>query len=373
MPMTLDSMNRAQLESLIAEHKTLFFDYGSDGFLLIHPEGSGIRHLSCLSDDQLEAAHVFLSSCAQKPVQTEEKSVCAESEPRCDATGCCAAGKNANVFPLRNRLTLDVDADVLRVPEDIISLFQTVLAETEPSGGIAIALCFHFAIQKESWAELLQSTIESLPEPTKKRIIQLTLSGPFEPISPKDRQFFIDHNIRLEFVHDLVADSFGFSEKTRFNVSHLAEMGFRVPFVWYVDDQNVDKIFPLIDEAMYLNFHSGFSLPTFQYNLAVPSTPFINLSYKHYLRLLIGVYEHHKFCDDILYPLNDIQILSINPGSSNFVRREYYERNLQKITAFPRTALTERMEAFFLRSFLWQRWKVSQTVTATNPAKPVQT
>jgi hypothetical protein len=352
--MTLNSTNRARLNALASEHNALLFDYDSDGILVVN-SNNFIHHLANLSDEQIESARLFLLQSIQPSEKIHGNQICTGVKMDCDAVSRRMMEKISKDHPLRNHLTIDTKDDILKDSEEISFLIQAILSEIESSD---VILRFHFALPPKSWVESLQSAIELLAEPIKNKTIQIILSGPFELFSHEDYQFIVENNIHLEFVHDLVADSYGFSEQTRFIVPYLAEMGFRFPFVWYVDNRIIDKILSVIDEAMYLNFHSGFSLPAFQYSLHSQSVPFTDLAYNRYLQLLVDVYERYRFYDDILYPLNDIQILSLKPGCNDFVRRDYYDHRIRKTRAFPRTDVTEKIESFFLHSFLWQRRQI---------------
>ncbi|MGL6197133.1 MAG: hypothetical protein ACRC2T_20170 [Thermoguttaceae bacterium] len=178
------------------------------------------------------------------------------------------------------------------------------------------------------------------------------LYAPFAKISNKDKDFLYGNQFRLYFVHDINERDLSFSQVYD-AVFDIAKYGFRMPFVWYVDNINVNIIPNIIDEAMQINGHAGFSLPSidesfFRKNAMAPT-------YASYLRLLTNVFEKYSRFDEVLYPLNIIQRKCLANPSIDFdlfytitTQREMYERANVNLYG-------GRLTDFWIKVFLWNR------------------
>ncbi|GHT14515.1 hypothetical protein FACS1894170_11580 [Planctomycetales bacterium] len=344
--------NRVRLDKLVAQYNAQLYDYEEDGFLLLNDDGKYIHHLAAdLSDEQIDAAEAFLNNPVPVVKSDATENPNAETGPNCDGISCSTNSRNVSEGIVKNILILEADLNLLASSDETKFLFDSILPDTETAN---VTLRFQFTAPPESWETLLQSFVEKTAELLKQKSLQIVLSGQFQPITENDRAFFSMHDIQLEFVHDIVAESFGFSEKTRFVVSQLADFGFRVPFVWYVNDLTVHRILPLIDEAMTLNYYSGFSLPMFQYRLD-SSCSSCFLSRENYLTLLADVYAKYPYYDDRLFPLNEIFLRYSQPNRKNLMTHQVYARRSRSPVLFAEADC--RLHNFFMQLFVWQRWE----------------
>ena len=349
--MKLQQMNRARLDSLVAAYHVHIFDYEDDGLLLFDPTGSYVSHLTDTSDKQIQEVENWLQSLVVKKSGQDESQIINKVKCTC---GVCDADTQSTG---RGTMTIDVKLEVLDSEDVAAAFWKTVLKESQSRN---VIVRFQYRVVPGTWTKQFQSTQKLCADSIMENSIKIVLSGPLQPFTDDDRTFISEWFIQLEYVHDLLAESFRFSEQTQYAVSQIAGLGFRLPFVWYVDNHVVDNLLSVMDEAMSLNYHSGFSVPTYYYNMFENNVNAHSLSAINYLRMLTTVYKQYPFYDDLLFPLNDILLRSMTLGRDDFHQRVFYDARSRTLTQYSNGPVESRISQFFTRLFLWQRWTVSK-------------
>jgi hypothetical protein len=163
-------------------------------------------------------------------------------------------------------------------------------------------------------------------------------------------------------VHNTISDLCRIQRETKETITELAKDGFCVPFVWYVDKLNIANILSLIDEALFLNYNSGFLLPCADENIFISEIQKQKIipSKTEYIELLIRTYEKYSYYDQMLYPLNIFLQQSLPSGWVNPIQRYNYDPSRNQMVLCLSSLFFNEAEDFFIRSFLWQRWYAYQ-------------
>jgi hypothetical protein len=252
---------------------------------------------------------------------------------------------------------VDFDITVLENPSQISSLLKTVQDVTCGSG---LTFRIHFQSSPANWNELLDSFSEQ-----QSGLIGSTchLYGHFANMSEQDMTFLADKHFSLFFV----PASIGISEQIRSDVHRLAEFGFRVPFVWYADADNITVIPDIIDDAMSVNINAGFAVPLAQESFFCRDHR--SPQRKEYINLLTTLYKRYPCYDDVFYPFNHIFLESTAGERKNTLKTFYWDSTDFNLVKRLPDAMVEQTRQFLFRLFLWQRWVVFRTYTDTAQVK----
>jgi len=358
--MSKSSTYYKQLETLVAENEAHLFDYQEDGFLLFAKDGLRVHHLEDFTDETLQAARDFLGYTLSDNTQTEGKNL---TDPECD--GVCCNSKKEDGVPeaIEQMYTVDIRLDVLLSPDTVLVLNDTI-SNTINTNITQILLRFQFQEPPDSWTKLLGSFCSHWQEMRDKKRLLITLSGVFCELSDEDFAFIVKHDIQLEYVCPFVEGASSFSEESKAVIFQIAGQGLRLPIVWYIDENTVNKVLPLIDEAMFLNFNSGFSVPLARYSLFADAMH--EPDEESYLSFLADVYERHIFYDDVLFPLNFVLINTLKMDKTDFWQIMTFDPVLATFSPVPASELDSSVFAFFSRLFLWQRWESASACSQSN-------
>lgn len=322
-------MSLAILESVVLENHGGLFDYGQNGLLILDRTGKRMIHV-CRNDvGGMDAA--CLDAVRSFFTETEK---------------CTQECRSAVQIP---KAHINGDLDLLSGSRSSHAFISAVGALRETHD---VTLRFHFDRSPPSWRRLWEQHVDFFKKDHHKNPFALQIYGPFTQMTDADKDFLFDQNSQLFFVHDSVV----FSHAVRKTALDLAEYGFQVPFVWHVHKENVKQIPNIMDEALALNHHSGFSLPLIDecfYKKTLPS-PLLD----DYLKLLIHLYSTYPFYDRVFYPLRSA--LDASLAAPTDPKPMMYRWNMQdSILAeiFPSHG-TEQTRSFWTRAFLWQRWSV---------------
>jgi len=318
-------MSLAILKSIVSENNGRLFDYGLDGLLILDRTGKRITHICRNNTGDIDA--VSLDTVHSFFADAQESSE-AEQVPK---------------------VRIDSNVAVLSHVESCDAFFSAVKEFHETH---EVTLRFHSENPLSNWSDVLNQRIELLKNRRKEKQLFLQIYSPYERMTESDKDFLFNQDFQLLFVHDSIT----FSSSIRDTLLDLAEYGFRVPFVWYIHEQNVKQIPEMIDEAMVLNHNAGFSVPLisecfYKKTLLSPSSG-------EYLRLLVDIYSKYPFYDEVLYPLNTALEASLfksfNTKSLIYRWDECTFTLLEVLVPFE----VGQAHEFLLRSFLWQRWLV---------------
>jgi hypothetical protein len=230
-----------------------------------------------------------------------------------------------------------------------------------------VILTIHFDKPPSNWQNLLEPFQNIVNISPNKNKLRVHISGTFKNISDSEKEYLFQNNYTLEYVHDTISDLCCIKSDTKDTITELAEYGFCIPFVWYVDKLNIANILSLIDEALFLNYNSGFLLPCVDENIFISETQKQkNIPSKtEYIELLIDTYEKYPYYDQMLYPLNIFLHQSLPSGWVNPIQRYNYDPLLNQMTLYLSSPFFNEVEDFFIRSFLWQRWYAYQENLST--------
>jgi hypothetical protein len=165
-----------------------------------------------------------------------------------------------------------------------------------------------FQTPPQDWKVILNPIVSNLQDQIGKSAIKLILCGPFASVSEEVKDFFLQYNVHLKHVNDLGNADLSANQETCKVINEFAERGFLIPIVWHVHQNNVNVILGVVDEAMHINYNSGFSLPLISHSpyYAEYDREFHLPQSRDYLKLLTEVYKKYPFYDDILFPLSAI-------------------------------------------------------------------
>jgi hypothetical protein len=307
--------------------------------------------LADLTDESLQAARDFLEDVQPDTPQNEGN---AKDGPECDCDGVpsCSHNKETTNEAIEQMLTVNLRLDTLLSPDIVSALNNAISGCTETT---QILLRFQFQEPPDSWAKLLESFCNHWQEMRDKKRLIVTLSGVFDEISDEDCAFFAENDIQLEYVHQIADAVPHFSEESKAMISQIAGSGLRLPIVWYIDESALKHILPLVDEAMFLNFNSGFSVPLSRYSLFAGE--FREPDEESYLSFLADLYEQHIFYDDVLFPLNFILINTLKMDKVDFWKTMVFDSETGAFSPVSTSELDTDVFDFFSRLFLWQRWE----------------
>lgn len=320
------------LKSIVFEKNGRLVDYGTDGVIILDCTGRRVTHLpyshaGAIDETSFDTIRSFFAD-------TNE-------------CGC----EEQQVFKAR----VDCAIEVLNDASSCDSFFSTMktLEETHE-----LTFCFHFDTSPFSWLDLFDRHADFFWNRYDKKKAVLQLFGRYEQLSEEDKDFLYDREFQLFFVHEAAV----ITPSVEASVLGLAEYGFRIPFVWYIHNKNVDIIPTIIDKAMKINYNSGFALPHVCESFYSKTA---ELSLEDYLRLLVYVYSKYPFYDGTLYPLNDVmeESLVVSTASNSRVYR-WSQHNASLSEVLPHRDV-KQAHNFWLRSFLWQRWMVIKAFRGT--------
>lgn len=346
-----------KLNSLIQKKRAYLYDYEKDGVLIIKNDGA-MHLMPDLTNCSIQAACDFIESPTEMVSSCENGNhVTTDDIASCD--GVCMHPQHKNFSnEIKNIYVLDVDLNVLKTKEIFSALCDLIFKKTLFT---KFALRFQFCspFDNRYFDEQLSSFYAHVNANVNKDNFSTILSGPFCEITNQQKRFIIQNNIQLEYVHSLAEENYNFSNETRSTISQIAGMGFRLPIVWYINNTNIDHVVEIIDEAMFLNYNSGFSLPLNRYNILSHKSINDKLPiYEKYLKLLSDVYIDVRFYDDMIFPLNRIMTNSLHLNKRHFWKHYYFNKICGKAIQYHPTKYEIRVENFFTKLFLWQRWKL---------------
>jgi hypothetical protein len=337
------------LKTLVTESGSHLFDYQEDGFLLFTKDGSRVHHLADLTADALQAARDFIEAALPNDPPKEGDIV---SDPECDGIRCDSCNKDTMPVAIDQMFTVNLRLDTLFSPNTVTTLNNVISKSIDTT---QILLRFQFQEPPDTWGNLLESFCNHWQEMRDKKRLLITLSGVFRELSEKDFDFFVKNDIQLEYVCPFVEGVPQFSEEPKAVISQIAGKGLRLPIVWYINESTLGKVLPLVDEAMSLNFNSGFSVPLAHYSLFADGSR--EPDEESYLSFLADVYERHIFYDDVLFPLNFVLINALKMDKVDFWKIMTFDPLLVAFSPVLTTELDSNVFAFFSRLFLWQRWE----------------
>jgi hypothetical protein len=349
-------MDHEQFEILVREKEAHLFNYQEDGFLLFTHDGLRVHRLTDLASESLQAAHDFLE-CPQPEDTQRDKRVSAD--PECDGVCADSCGKNNANEPIEQMFTVNLPLDTLFSP-DTVSVLNDAISNAVSTNTTQVLLRFQFQESPDSWSRLLESFCNHWQEVKDKNRLIVSLSGTFRELSDEDFAFFAKNDIQLEYVYPFAEGVPHFSEESKTVISRIAGKGLRLPIVWYIDETTLGQVLPLIDEAMFLNFNSGFSVPLSRHSLF--SAHSRDPDEESYLSFLADLYEQHFFYDDVLFPLNVACISALKMSKMDFWKMMTLDSESAIFSPVSMSALDLSVLTFFSRLFLWQRWVVYQSL-----------
>jgi len=342
-------MNYEQFESLVNEKGAHLFDYQEEGLLLFTHDGLRVHRLTDLTSGSLLVARDFLENVPSSDLPEKDN---VPVDPECDGVCLDSCKKDGETEAIEQMFTVNLCLDTLLSPDTVLSLSNAISNCVDTA---QILLRFQFQEPPDSWLTLLESFCSRWQEMKDKKRLIVTLSGVFRELSDDDFAFFVKNDIQLEYVCPFVEGILHFSEESKAVISQIAGKGLRLPIVWHIDANSVKQVLPLIDEAMSLNFNSGFSVPLAHYSLFADTT--CEPDEETYLSFLADVYERHVFYDDVLFPLNFVLINTLNMDKTDFWKIMTFDPKLAVISPIAASELDLSVFAFFSRLFLWQRWE----------------
>ncbi|MDR1491326.1 MAG: hypothetical protein LBT05_01185 [Planctomycetaceae bacterium] len=329
-------MNTPQLEKIVKEYQARLFDYQTNGFLVFDVSGKYIFHIpQNVMEEHIGELTLFLKEKAEQETSNHH-------------------------VPAKKLLFLDTTFSLFESENQLQQFTNILQSELEHS---FLHLKIHFLTPPDHWRQQTETLFQKLQKNIlEDKNLRVIFSGTFGEIANSDKQFLFDNHVHLEYLHEL-ADESAFSPQTKDVVTDLTEFGFQVPFVWYVNQSNLSQIPKIIDEAMFINYHSGFMLPTVdeQKELLVCSSEHLSPTYEKYLTLLSQIYKKYPYYDDILYPLNVSLYQTLPDGLTHPLQRYFYDTKTGLLKSRKDSRLFTKTTHFFARLFLWQRWTVYQT------------
>lgn len=143
------------------------------------------------------------------------------------------------------------------------------------------------------------------------------LRGPFPQLSDEVKDAFQELGIRLGYTagwrHGAGVGSSDVAEPD--SLRDLARYGFRIPILFYVHAENLDRAAEVVDRGLRLNEHSGFALPAiFHHPEYDPATSPPPPSASAYAELLARLYHEFPDYDDIFQPIAELAELMSEGG-----------------------------------------------------------
>jgi len=314
------NVNSLQLKHIISQNNGHLYDYGKDGFIVTDLSAKEMLHLPLDEKNSIERVEQFFSDISRQQVDQNE-----------------TAAKPVTWF--------DVGIPFLSDAKQMAACGKAIMEMVEHH---SIIVKIHFDKDPISWQDLLSPFIESLQEEMKKGVVKLQLYGTFARMKTHAMDFLFDNRIQIYYVSKTPTSKRSFN-----NIYSLAEYGFRVPCVWYVDKKNIDLIPSLIVEAMEWNYDAGFSLPLASERIVGCTKN--NPSNVDYLRLILNVYKKYQCYDDVFYPMNMALLESIGATRDSRVRTWRWNGEHSSFYEHVNDSSIDRIRNILRRSFVWQR------------------
>jgi hypothetical protein len=314
------SVNFQQLEHLVRQNNGHLYDYGQDGIIVTNLSGKELLHLPVNENDGIDRVKQFFSEISLRQIDPKE-----------------VAAKPVT--------WIDIGVPVLEDSEQR-AMCSNALREMLEHYSPVVRV--HFDNDPIVWQDLLSPFIETLQNDVTEGVVHVQLHGTFSQMEDSVMDFLFNNCIQLYYV----------SEVTSFNqhadkICNLAEYGFRVPCVWYVDSENINLIPSLIDEAMQWNYDAGFSLP-------LATERVIGQTRDHplnveYLRFILDIYKKYQCYDDVLYPMNMALLESIGVTRDSMLRTWRWDYENSSFREYLRDSNIDKIHKILRHSFVWQR------------------
>ena len=331
------SVNFQQLEFLISQNKGHLYDYGQDGLIVTNLSGKEMLYLPSegaysIGLQDIERVKLFFSDLNLQQVDQKE-----------------TVAKPITWIDIGVHVLSDLEQGAVcsRALKEMLEYYSVVVR-------------IHFDKDPVCWQDLLASFIESLQDEKAKSIMSLQLHGTFDPMEDSVMDFLFDNRIQIHYVSEVTT----FSQNNA-RINSLAEYGFRVPRVWYVDNENIHLIPSLIDEAMEWNYDAGFSLPlaTERFVGSVKNNP----SNVDYLRLILDVYKNYQCYDDIFYPMNMILLEGMGVTHDSKIRTWRWSHESSSFYEHFHDSGIDKVYKILRHSFVWQRYIVKNKLKTLLP------
>ena len=319
------SVNFQQLEQIISQNDGHLYNYGRDGFIVTNSSGKEMLHLpsggdGAINPQNIERVKQFFSDINSQSIDQQE------------------TVENPIIW-------IDTEVSVLDDSEQRVTCSRALGKMAEHYSPV---VRIHFDKDPVFWQDLLSPFIESLQGEIKDNAVNLQLHGTFERMEDSVMEFLFNNRIQLYYI----SGTSSFSQDGG-NICNLAEYGFRVPCVWYVDQENISLIPSLIEEAMRWNYDAGFSLPLATERIVghVKNNP----SNADYLRLILDIYKEYQCYDDVFYPMNMTLLESIGVTSNSRLRTWRWNDENTSFYEHVCDANIDKIHNILRHSFIWQR------------------
>ena len=329
--------NFQQLENLVRQNNGHLYDYAQDGFIVTNVSGKEMlqlpAHRECRVDPQdIERVKLFFSDFNRQQISqrvTVEKPIA----------------------------WIDIRIQVLS-DQKLRAAFSRALKEKVEHYSTVVRI--HFDKDSVFWQDLLSSFSESFQEEIAKGSVSLQLYGTFDQMEESVMEFLFNNRIQIYYVSEAATFS-----RHNAAICSLAEYGFRVPCVWYVDNESIHLIPSLISEAMEWNYDAGFSLPLASERVfdIVKDNP-ANVDY---LRLIIDVYKKYQCYDGVFYPMNMVLMESIGVTHDSKLRIWRWDDERSSLYEHFRDPDIDKIHKILRHSFVWQRHIVQNKLESLLP------
>jgi hypothetical protein len=180
--------------------------------------------------------------------------------------------------------------------------------------------------------------------------VLFTLLGTFPMLSESEKEFLFHRSFKLYYEVPLDNPQSILTGKDKESVLALAEYGLRVPFLWYVHEQNAADVQNLISNAMLVNGYSGFSVLPIQ-DYFYSRSPQHAISAQKYIQLLAVLYERYPFYDDVFMPLDIIQRFCLFSVQRPAEHQLYYDSSERILKEYPADRERKIWQNFWLNIF----------------------
>ncbi|MDR3199390.1 MAG: hypothetical protein LBU34_16095 [Planctomycetaceae bacterium] len=202
-------------------------------------------------------------------------------------------------------ITIYIDIDYIsKCNGDMLETLCSFVRNLASNGVVILVLCFTEILSY--WEKLLCHFISTIKSHIDSNSVVIFIRGTFREINEKDLQFFLSNNIRLQFVCSQQESPY-LTEAEHSILRRISDKGFRIPVVWYVNNNNINNILDTIEDVMLSNRYSGFLLPLASF---IPQfIPRLNVQQEdpekeYYIKLLVNIYKQYTYFDDVVFPLN---------------------------------------------------------------------
>ncbi len=329
-------MTKMNIEQIAKEHGGQVYDYAEDGILLVNKTGKEFKHLDATQVNDVENQSSVIDFFSHEPETSETNT----DDPETVALPCAF---------------IDVKCNDIENEKKVESLLNHAKSFNDE---YLVYLRFHFDVPPKRWADTFSLFFNRAQSVFGDSWPIFHLCGPFAKVSDADKEFLFGQGFRLYYEHVLDFNSTTFSQKERDYIADLSEFGFRLPILWYVDENNIDLIRCVVDEAMEINYNAGFALPLISDSLFPSTVP--PPSVEKYLLLLVYAYEKYPFYDEVLIPVNLFMKNSLVVSSNSkdiFFRMGQISDCVEKIEP---DGFHSQLSNFWTKAFLWQRWVLKQ-------------